>query len=123
MTCLAMDVKNVQKIKELKEKFLSLTRKQREQVSVSFLKVKLGVNSPEELKTVTDFLDGFTMELTAENLDHMINYLHSKAHTLPEFIALEDSITEIQKAIKENDLPDYDPLEAETIRDEVKPIK
>lgn len=118
-----MDVKNVQKIKVLKEEFLSLSRKEREQISVSFLKVKLGVNSPDELKLVKNFLGGFVMELTSENLDHMINYLHSKAHTMPEFIALEDSITEIQKMTKTSDLPDYNALDAETIKDNIKPFK
>lgn len=65
------------------------------------------------------------MDLVPENLESMINYLHSEEHSLPEFIALEDSLNNIEAHIKTNkaNIPPYNPDEVETLREGVKPFK
>lgn len=92
-----------------------------------FLKVKLEVHSDQEFKSVKDFLGDFKISFTPENLDLLINYFHSKSNTLPAFLAMEDSITEIEssesKKIDRNILPSYDVDEVETIRDKIPHFK
>lgn len=122
-----MNEEKIQKLKNLREKFRSLAPKEREALSVCFLKVKLGVNSEQELKNTKSFLGDFRISLKPENLDNLINYIHSKSHSLPAFIAMEDSITEIEalesQTLRHNILPDYDVDKVETIRDRISPIK
>ncbi|EKD51316.1 MAG: hypothetical protein ACD_62C00286G0005 [uncultured bacterium] len=121
-----MDEKHLQQIKSLKDKFRSLSPKKREAVSVCFLKTKLGVHTPGEFKQVQDFLGDCNVEMVPENLDKMINYLHSESHSLPEFIALEDSLNNIdleRRATQQFTLPRYNPDDVETLTEDVQPGK
>lgn len=118
-----MNQDTIQQLKDLKSKFKALDGKQREQVGVCFLKLKLGVHSPEEFEIVAQFLGDFDLDYNAENLDSMMNYLHAKDHSLPEFIAMEESMTDIDKKIAEKGMASYSPEEAETLKEGVKPFK
>ena len=122
-----MDEEKIQKLKNLRDKFRSLAPKERETLSVCFLKVKLGVNNEQELKNMKVFLGDFRVSLKPENLDNLINYMHSKSHSLPAFIAMEDSITEIEAmesgSLRKSSLPDYDVDQVETIREKFSPVK
>lgn len=118
-----MSQNQVAKIKELKEKFKEMPAKEREKTGICFLKVKLGVHHPEEFEVVIKFLDDFDMDITPENLDAMMNYLHSTSQKLPEFIALEDSLTDIKQDSKKTGLSDYNADEAETLKEGVKPFR
>jgi len=120
---ISMKDEHIQQLKSLKAKFQKLKAKDRENLSVCFLKFKLGVHNTDESQTVKKFLGEFKMEINPENLDSMINYLHSQAHTLPEFIAMEDSITDIEKEITQSELPIYNPDEVDTLKEGVRPFK
>lgn len=120
----------VERLKSLKKRFRSLPRKEREGLSVCFLKVKLAVNSGEELKQVKEFLGDFRVRMNEDNLDHLINYLHAEKHSLPEFIALEESITEyeIEEFVEAGraaapGLKPYDAAEIDTLREPAKPFR
>jgi len=120
----------IHRIKSLKEQFRSLEAKDRESLSVCFLKAKLGVHNQNELKAVRKFLGSFRMQMSEDNLDRMINYLHSESHTLPEFIAMEESMTDIEVDLMvdtENDigsdLPDYNADDVDTLTETIKPFK
>lgn len=123
-----MNEERIQKLKALREKFRSLAPKEREALSVCFLKVKLGVNNDQELIKMQTFLGDFRISLKPENLDNLINYIHSKTHSLPAFIAMEDSVTEIDavessQSFSQNILPAYNVDEVETIREKLPPMK
>lgn len=109
-----------EKLKILKQKFKSLSMMEREQVSVCFLKVKLGVNNPDELRIVKQFLGDIVVTMSPDNLDHVITYLHSDSLTLPEFIAMEESLTEIEA---KSGLPSYNAEDVDTLREAIKPFK
>lgn len=112
-----------QELRELKERFRALSGKDREQLSVSFLKVKLGVNSDSEIKLVKAFIGSSHIEINAEHLDHLITYLHSELSSLPEFFAMEDSLDEevTEKTFKPI-LPHYNADEVDTLKDGKKPF-
>jgi hypothetical protein len=117
-----------QKMRALKDKFRQMSAKEREIISVCFLKAKLEVNSDDEMKQVKDFLADFTINLSSENLDHIINYLHSTSDKLPEFLAMEDSLSEMDtlneaRNFEKPILPEYNKEEAETLKEEEPPIK
>lgn len=123
-----MNDEKIQKLKGLREKFRSLAPREREALSVCFLKVKLGVNNDQELINMKTFLGDFRISLRPENLDNLINYIHSKSHSLPAFIAMEDSVTEIDamessQSLRQNILPGYNVDEVETIREKLPPMK
>ena len=119
-----MTEKQRQKLSGLKTKFKALPPKKREHLGVCFLKVQLGVHDPQEFGTLIDFLDGFDMDIVPENLDSMISYFHADTHTLPEFIALEASISNITipNFSPSHILPTYDPDNVETLKEGVKPF-
>lgn len=118
-----MTQSRIDKLKLLKDKFKALGRTQREAIGVCFLKLKLGVHSPEEFEKVMHFLDGFEFEINTANLDAIMNYLHSESHTLPEFMALEESLTDIREKLSSNAMPSYNADEAVTLKEGVKPFK
>lgn len=122
-----MNEEKIQKLKALRDKFRSLAPKEREALSVCFLKVKLGVNNDQELINMKTFLGDFKISLRPENMDNLINYIHSKSHSLPAFIAMEDSVTEIDamesQTFRTSILPEYNVDEVETIREKLSPIK
>lgn len=105
-------------LKALKEKFKSLTSKERESLGVSLLKVKLGVHAPAELSAVRDFFGPFKIDYTPENLDHIIEYFHSTDQSLPEFFALEDSLSQTT----DSELSPYSEEDVETLKDKHKPF-
>lgn len=121
-----MTDERLQKLKVVKEKFRSLNAKEREHVSVCFLKVKLGVHGASEMATVRGFLGALNVNLEPENLDQFITYLHSEAGTLPEFIAMEESLTQIEKSLADvtakTKMPDYEEDNIETLREAQKPF-
>lgn len=110
----------------IKDKFRSLAIKERENISVCFLKVKLGVHGIAEIAAVRDFLGPLNVNLEPENLDQFITFLHSEVGTLPEFIAMEESLTQIEKNLAEvtvkSKMPNYVEDEVETLRDGQKPF-
>lgn len=115
-----------QKLKIIKEKFRSLEPKEREHISVCFLKVKLGVHGVSEMARVREFLGALNVNLEPENLDQFITYLHSESGTLPEFIAMEESLTQIEKSLAEvtakAKMPNYEEDNVETLREAQKPF-
>lgn len=115
-----------QKLKIIKDKFRCLDPKEREHVSVCFLKVKLGVNGASEIATVREFLGALNVNLEPDNLDQFITYLHSEAGTLPEFIAMEESLTQIEKSLADvtakTEMPHYEEDKVETLREAQKPF-
>lgn len=116
-----MKPEHVQMLKALKDKFKGLKPKERENLSVCFLKVKLGVHNPDEYDLVVNFLDTFRMQINVENMDKMITYLHSESHTLPEFIAMEDSVAGLDEEPTGPELPIYNPDEVETVKEIERP--
>ena len=121
-----MTDERLQKLKILKDRFRSLDAKEREHVSICFLKVKLGVHGSAEMAVVREFLGSLNVNLEPENLDLFIGYLHSEAGTLPEFIAMEESLTQIEKSLAETTaktkMPDYEEDSVETLREGQKPF-
>ncbi|MBF0105551.1 MAG: hypothetical protein HQM16_09530 [Deltaproteobacteria bacterium] len=118
----------IDQLKDLKQHFKSLSPKDREAISICFLKVKLGVHHPDDFDVVTDFLKNFDIEINPDNLDGMMNYFHSSTQSLPEFLALEDSMSDIKTGkIKVTaagaGLADYNPDDVETLKEEQKPLK
>jgi hypothetical protein len=122
-----MSEAQIQRLKKLKSIFRKLPAKKREALGISFLKVKLRVHATIDLNNIKEFLGDFHISFVPENLDNMINFLHSEENTLPEFIAMEDSLNHIEVNIStttdKKGLPTYDPDNVETLKDGVKPFK
>ncbi|MCP5464255.1 MAG: hypothetical protein H7A33_04430 [Deltaproteobacteria bacterium] len=127
----------IQQLKDLKKKFREQQPKKRENLGVCFLKLKLGVHNEKEKQVVLNFLADFRMTLTEDNLDAVMNYLHSEDHSLPEFIAMEeslhdaDAIGRLSAYSKEEvdtlknskpKLPEYKEEDLETLRDPIAPF-
>jgi hypothetical protein len=121
-----MTDERLQKLKVLKEKFRSLNSKEREHVGICFLKVKLGVHGASEMAMVRGFLGALNINLEPDNLDQFITYLHSEEGTLPEFIAMEESLTQIEKSLADvtakTQMPGYEEDSIETLREAQKPF-
>lgn len=118
-----MNQEKIQKLKKLKDNFQELSRKDRESIGVCFLKVKLGVHQPEEFDRVMAFLGDLEFEINSANLDSVMNFLHSTTHSLPEFLALEESLNDIGRHVTSDVLPPYNPDDAETLKEGIKPFK
>lgn len=115
-----MNDDQLNQLKNLKQKFRTFSSQERQQLGVSLLKMKLGVHQPQEAQQVFDFLGQFHMRVTVDNLDLLMNYLHSEDHSLPEFLAMEDSLHFSQSDMA---LPSYQEDEVETLKEPLPPFK
>ena len=127
----SMDPKLLQKLTTIKEKFRDLSQKDRERLSVSLLKINLGVQSDEEYELVKNFIADLEIDLEPEKLDHFMGYLHSSSSNIPVDLLHHPSHDDIAQAIQEeitkkfkkSDLKTYDEEELDTIKEKIKPFK
>ena len=112
-----------QKLAELKKKFKALTKKEREELSLSLHKINLGVENQNERKCAQNFLGNFPIALQANELDNILGYLHSEVQSKPEEYLSEDSLSEISVSVSKSlALPDYNQDELETLKEGTKPF-
>ncbi len=119
-----------ERIRQLKKQFWELKRRERENLSVCFLKCNLGVATPADSQTVLTFLKGFPLILEAGRLEGWMAFLHERAEIMPKdlplpvnFSSLADYDAEDLETLKtlspRNGLANYSSEDVETLADEV----
>ena len=127
----------IKAVKSLKERYHTLSKKDREGLSVALLKCNLGVSTTDETAIVKLFLADFPLALTVGELDDFLSFLHAKDTSLPKHLPLNDgpvtlppyenadvdTLETSRNSIRNDDLPEYKEEDVDTLRDPLKPFK
>jgi hypothetical protein len=127
----------IKAVKNLKERYQTLPKKERENLSVALLKCNLGVSTTEETAAVKLFLADFPLTLVAGELDDFLSFLHAKDTSLPQHLPLSggvvtlppyenadvDTLETSRNTLRGESLPSYNEEEVDTLRDPLKPFK
>ena len=125
-----MDVKILQKLTAIKQKFRSLPPQDREKLGIALLKINLGVNGEDDRSLAKTFIEDLHIDLKEDRLEAFMNFLHSTSSNIPAELldhSPRDIIhSEIEKQISEkfrkSDLKTYNEDELETLKDYPKPF-
>lgn len=117
---------SLEKLEKLKSHYQNLQAEERLQLTESLHKIHLGVEQEEDIKTARAFLQavGLKMRFEAKAVAELIDYIREESSQIPEHLIYEESITEnVILDTTVDDLPRFDDEDAETLKDEVKPLK